>query len=118
MKPSGYLKRVKTPARRQIYQNCFVPMLLGPRLKCVQTFGGFGFAEEYDVERKFEGRLYQVAPISTNLYSATSPSMCWCHDPISGKLTEALILVIFRRFSNLTCQNLVFIGKSDMAPPV
>ena len=35
---------------------------------CVQTHGGFGFAEEYDVERKFrEARLYMVAPISTNL---------------------------------------------------
>ena len=35
---------------------------------CVQTHGGFGFACEYDVERKFrETRLYQVAPISTNL---------------------------------------------------
>ena len=35
---------------------------------CVQTHGGFDFAEEYDVERKFrETRLYQVAPISTNL---------------------------------------------------
>lgn len=35
---------------------------------CVQTFGGFAFAAEYDVERKFrETRLYQVAPISTNL---------------------------------------------------
>ncbi|WP_442966599.1 acyl-CoA dehydrogenase family protein [Psychrobacter sp. I-STPA10] len=35
---------------------------------CLQTFGGFGFAHEYDVERKFrETRLYQVAPISTNL---------------------------------------------------
>ena len=35
---------------------------------CVQTHGGFGFAEEYDIERKFrECRLYQVAPISTNL---------------------------------------------------
>ena len=34
---------------------------------CVQTHGGFGFAEEYDIERKFrETRLYQVAPISTN----------------------------------------------------
>ncbi|MEO1920868.1 MAG: acyl-CoA dehydrogenase family protein [Sphingomonadaceae bacterium] len=34
---------------------------------CVQTHGGFGFAEEYDVERKFrEARLYTVAPISTN----------------------------------------------------
>src|SRR5205823_7763530 len=33
----------------------------------VQTYGGFGFAEEYDIERKFrETRLYQVAPISTN----------------------------------------------------
>jgi acyl-CoA dehydrogenase len=38
---------------------------------CVQTFGGFAFAEEYDVERKFrETRLYQVAPISTNLILA------------------------------------------------
>jgi len=35
---------------------------------CMQTFGGYGFAEEYDVERKFrETRLYRVAPISTNL---------------------------------------------------
>lgn len=35
---------------------------------CIQTHGGFGFAEEFDIERKFrETRLYQVAPISTNL---------------------------------------------------
>ena len=35
---------------------------------CLQTHGGFGFASDYDVERKFrETRLYQVAPISTNL---------------------------------------------------
>ena len=35
---------------------------------CIQTHGGYGFTEEYDVERKFrETRLYQVAPISTNL---------------------------------------------------
>ena len=35
---------------------------------CMQTFGGFGFAEEYNIERKFrEARLYQTAPISTNL---------------------------------------------------
>ena len=35
---------------------------------CVQTYGGFGFAEEYDIERKFrETRLYTVAPISTNM---------------------------------------------------
>jgi acyl-CoA dehydrogenase len=35
---------------------------------CLQTHGGFGFAVEYDVERKFrETRLYQVAPVSTNL---------------------------------------------------
>ncbi|HEX5611445.1 MAG TPA: acyl-CoA dehydrogenase family protein [Burkholderiales bacterium] len=35
---------------------------------CIQTYGGFGFAAEYDVERKFrENRLYLVAPISTNL---------------------------------------------------
>jgi acyl-CoA dehydrogenase len=38
---------------------------------CLQTYGGFGFAHEYDVERKFrETRLYQVAPISTNLVLA------------------------------------------------
>ena len=37
----------------------------------VQTYGGFGFAEEYDIERKFrETRLYQVAPVSTNLILA------------------------------------------------
>ncbi|WP_084421634.1 acyl-CoA dehydrogenase family protein [Henriciella litoralis] len=36
--------------------------------ECMQVHGGFGFAEEYDIERKFrETRLYQVAPISTNL---------------------------------------------------
>ena len=35
---------------------------------CIQTHGGFGFAEEFDIERKFrETRLYQTAPISTNL---------------------------------------------------
>jgi alkylation response protein AidB-like acyl-CoA dehydrogenase len=35
---------------------------------CLQTHGGFGFAEDYDIERKFrETRLYQVAPVSTNL---------------------------------------------------
>lgn len=35
---------------------------------CMQTFGGFAFAEEYDIERKFrETRLYRTAPISTNL---------------------------------------------------
>jgi acyl-CoA dehydrogenase len=35
---------------------------------CMQTFGGFGFAREYDVERKWrETRLFQTAPISTNL---------------------------------------------------
>jgi acyl-CoA dehydrogenase len=38
---------------------------------CLQVHGGFGFAEDYDVERKFrETRLYQVAPVSTNLILA------------------------------------------------
>lgn len=38
---------------------------------CIQTFGGYGFAEEYDIERKFrETRLYRVAPVSTNLILA------------------------------------------------
>ena len=44
---------------------------MGSRDACIQTHGGFGFAAEYDVERKFrETRLYQVAPISTNLILA------------------------------------------------
>ena len=38
---------------------------------CLQTFGGFGFAREYDIERKWrECRLFQTAPISTNLILA------------------------------------------------
>ena len=38
------------------------------RQMCIQTYGGFGFAKEYDIERKYrEARLYQVAPVSTNL---------------------------------------------------
>jgi acyl-CoA dehydrogenase len=38
---------------------------------CLQTYGGFGFATEYDIERKFrETRLYQVAPVSTNMILA------------------------------------------------
>ena len=38
---------------------------------CLQTFGGFGFAEDYDIERKFrETRLFQIAPVSTNMVLA------------------------------------------------
>ncbi len=38
---------------------------------CMQTHGGFGFAREYDVERKWrETRLFQIAPISTNMVLA------------------------------------------------
>tara|TARA_B100000029_G_C17566948_1_gene955363 strand:- start:2090 stop:2293 length:204 start_codon:yes stop_codon:yes gene_type:complete len=38
---------------------------------CMQTFGGFAFAREYDIERKWRGaRLYLTAPISTNLVLA------------------------------------------------
>jgi len=46
---------------------------------CLQTHGGFGFADEYDVERKFrEARLYQVAPISTNLI------LCYIAEQVLG----------------------------------
>ena len=46
---------------------------------CLQTHGGFGFAEEYDIERKFrETRLYQVAPISTNLI------LCYIAEQVLG----------------------------------
>ena len=42
-----------------------------PREACMQTHGGFGYAREYDVERKWrEARLFQIAPISTNLVLA------------------------------------------------
>jgi acyl-CoA dehydrogenase len=38
---------------------------------CLQTFGGFGYAREYGIERKWrEARLYQTAPISTNMVLA------------------------------------------------
>ena len=38
---------------------------------CIQTHGGFGFAEEYDIERKFrEARLYKTAPVNQNLVMA------------------------------------------------
>lgn len=38
---------------------------------CMQTYGGFAFAKEYDIERKWrEARLYRTAPISTNLILA------------------------------------------------
>ncbi len=44
---------------------------------CLQTHGGFGFAAEYDVERKFrETRLYQVAPVSTNLILVVHRGAC------------------------------------------
>ena len=51
---------------------------------CIQTHGGFGFAEEYDVERKFrEARLYQVAPISTNLI------LCYIGEHVLGMPRKA-----------------------------
>ena len=58
-----------TAAAKPTCRRCSRPTLPGrPPNACVQTHGGFAFAEEYDVERKFrETRLYQVAPISTNL---------------------------------------------------
>ena len=59
-------------ARRRTWRSTWRPRLPGrPANACLQFHGGFGFADEYDVERKFrETRLYQVAPISTNLILA------------------------------------------------
>ena len=56
-------------APRRTWRSCSPPRRHGRGRTCAsQTHGGFGFAEEYDIERKFrETRLYQVAPISTNL---------------------------------------------------
>ena len=61
--------RPEPAARRPTWPRCWrrTPPSRPPNA-CIQTHGGFGFAEEYDIERKFrETRLYQVAPISTNL---------------------------------------------------
>ena len=57
---------------------------------CLQFHGGFGFAAEYDVERKFrETRLYQVAPISTNLVLAYVAGTCWdCRAPTELQTTR------------------------------
>ena len=55
----------------------------------LQTHGGFGFAEEFDIERKFrESRLYQVAPISTNLIlSHVATHVLGCPSPFEiGRL--------------------------------
>jgi acyl-CoA dehydrogenase len=61
----------RPPALRRRGQHGQVPGrqgVVGGGQRCLQFHGGFGFAAEYDIERKFrETRLYQVAPISTNL---------------------------------------------------
>ena len=64
--------RASPAAPRRTWRSCSPPRRPGRRpTSCLQTHGGFGFADEYDVERKFrETRLYQVAPISTNLILA------------------------------------------------
>ena len=68
-KPRACTRPGATAAPRPTWPSCWPPTPRGtPPNACVQTHGGFGFAEEYDIERKFrETRLYQVAPISTNL---------------------------------------------------
>ena len=62
-------RRASPAARRPTWPSCWRSEASWAAADmCVQTHGGFGFAEEYDIERKFrETRLYQVAPISTNL---------------------------------------------------
>ena len=61
--------RASRAGRRPTWRSWWRRKPRGSRpMTCIQTHGGFGFAEEYDIERKFrETRLYQVAPISTNL---------------------------------------------------
>ncbi|MDN5843123.1 MAG: acyl-CoA/acyl-ACP dehydrogenase [Alcaligenaceae bacterium] len=72
------LMRYEAAARFDAHQDCGAQANMAKLLAadasweaanaCLQTHGGFGFACEYDIERKFrETRLYQVAPISTNL---------------------------------------------------
>ena len=59
-------------APRRTWRSCSPPRRPGQAANaCLDTHGGFGFAEEYDVERKFrETRLYSVAPVSNNLVLA------------------------------------------------
>jgi acyl-CoA dehydrogenase len=82
---AGFTRPARTAARKPTWPRCSPPMHPGRRPKaCVQTHGGFGFAEEYDVERKFrETRLYQVAPISTNLILSLSRRACARHAAFS-----------------------------------
>ena len=64
------VRRAASPAgRRRTWRSISPPKASWEAANaCIQSHGGFGFAGEYDVERKFrETRLYQVAPISTNL---------------------------------------------------
>jgi acyl-CoA dehydrogenase len=68
MRRFAALKRAKLWPRSQHGQDAGSGCLLRGGNVAIQTHGGFGFAEDYDIERKFrETRLYQVAPVSTNL---------------------------------------------------
>ena len=65
---------------------------------CLQTHGGFGFAEEYDIERKFrETRLYRIAPVSTTSSFPISRNMCL----VSHVPSENGVHWIFHRFSHI-----------------
>ena len=65
---SAVTRRDEPAARGQHGEDAGGGCLFEAANVAIQTHGGFGFAEEYDIERKFrETRLYQVAPISTNL---------------------------------------------------
>ena len=68
----GCSSRASRAAPRRTWRSCSPPRRRGPPANaCLDTHGGFGFAEEYDVERKFrETRLYKVAPVSNNLILA------------------------------------------------
>ena len=71
-RPPGSTTRVSRAARRRTWPSCSPRRHPGQAANaCLDTHGGYGFAAEYDVERKFrETRLYSVAPISNNLVLA------------------------------------------------
>jgi acyl-CoA dehydrogenase len=73
---------------------------------CIQTHGGFGFAAEYDIERKFrETRLYQVAPISTNLILSYVAERVWvCHAPIDRVMKIEFIFLTKPNHANRSSQ--------------
>ena len=79
----------------------------------IQTFGGYGFAEDYDIERKYrEARLYQIAPISTNLILAFIAQNVLGLKIILGEHIESIRRYISSFFRAGSCSSFMFLKIS------